>query len=184
MGAVKEGKNTMIGGRPASQVERDLWNPRFSEKISLLPAQEYDGTVLAQWRELLRLSDSWSRNREAMQARFLWINVLVSAALFGALALPGAPHMVVWGAVHLTLFGLLFLWLDLLASLQVLQSSKFEVIEAVEEALPARAMVKAEWSAMMRKDYTSLSKLGRFHAALFLWAYAATFLIGAWERWG
>ena len=183
--AILKGKNNVIGlgRRPATEVERALWNPMYARKGSLLPNDSAIPAVHQMWDRLVFLSDQWSQRAQDLNARH---TLLHSAALAGILAwmAQGPPgSLAPWIVAHLAALGLLSVWHESIGSFQVLSASKLDVLEAVEEALPAKPMVKAEWSVMRKRKYVTFSTLNRAVPLLFCLCYLLTLAGGIWAWW-
>lgn len=162
------------------EVRRTLWPDGQPPSSSTLDS-EARGALLEQYRAYVEGADRISARRGTANAFFLTLNTsLVSA--WGLLweRTAGGPALalvVPWFA----LVAQCLAWFWILRSYRQLNTAKYVVVGALEEALPASPWWRAEWAALGEgrdpRRYWPLSHVEQLVPALFAVAYTAGFAL-------
>lgn len=147
------------------ELKEALWNPS---------AQGGDaGLVFEQYRLCVQMADNTSERREKANKFFLALNGAVAAAAVPALGeypdFFGAWQSVLTWAVLLVV---VCCWGQIIRSYRKLNEAKFRVIGELEERLPARPYVKAEWGLLQEGGKRSAYWPLTFLEGKIPWAFA------------
>ena len=127
-----------------NEIKEALWNPAFQNQNT--------DVILAQYKLYIEMIDNVSERREKSNNFFLILNgaiITTMASLIGKY-----PNFFgKWQLLLLliVLIGELYYWKQIIKSYEKLNQAKFQVVEELEEKLPARPYVKAEWKCVLKE---------------------------------
>ncbi|GGY00863.1 RipA family octameric membrane protein [Streptomyces minutiscleroticus] len=142
---------------------------------------QYQSAVIEQYKLCVEMADRVSARRNLANTFFLTLNSGLVAA-FGAWRSGrsgnGLPVLLLLAGL-VVLLGVCAAWWFTVRSYRQLNEGKFKVIEALEERLPARAFVAAEWNALEKgqnwRVYLPLVHVERWIPLTFALAYVLGF---------
>jgi hypothetical protein len=154
-----------------------LWNTAINTDTYRGSAEKYQATILEQYKLCVEMADRISARRALANAFFLTLNsVLITSAGTGRIALAHCPR----GWLAIGLVGALAqcgTWVLLLRSYRQLNSTKFGVIAALEQRLPAAPFSRAEWQSLGSgrswRTHLPLTRVERWLPVLFAVGYLA-----------
>ncbi|WAL74384.1 hypothetical protein OU787_24530 [Kitasatospora sp. YST-16] len=154
-----------------------LWNGKVSAASYREEETVYRAAVLEQYKLCVEMADRVSARRNLANTFFLTLHSGLLVFLGTWLSqehrrsVPAALVVV----AALVLVGMCAAWWFTLRAYQQLNRGKFQVIGALEERLPARAFVAAEWRALGEgrdwRVYLPLGRVERWVPVLFALAY-------------
>ncbi|MEU5397610.1 RipA family octameric membrane protein [Streptomyces tibetensis] len=160
-----------------AEIGDSLWNDDIGASDYRDSTASYHAAVFEQYKLCVEMADRVSARRNLANTFFLTLHSSLLVFLGAWLSHEDhrtAPVVVVLVAL-LVLLGMCATWWFTVRSYQQLNRGKFEVIGALEERLPARTFVVAEWRALGEgKDwrvYLPLNRVERWIPLLFAVAY-------------
>jgi hypothetical protein len=137
------------------------------------------GAAVEQYKLILQTTESLEERRQALHTFFMSINSLFLAAIgvVGNISLDSPAAGI--GVVLLGLTGAVLSasWRQQVLSHGRVTSSKWEVINSFEDALPSRPFC-AEWQALQRREYRSFTDVEASVPAVFFVLYAISVVVG------
>lgn len=126
--------------------------------------------ILAQWQTCVEMASDTSQRRDSMNNIFMSLNIAIMAAT-----------AFVWDikSILLLISGVIvcILWLLLIRNYKLLNTAKFEVINSLEEQLPALPY-KSEWNLLKKnKKYCDSTKLEKILPITFICLYGIAIFI-------
>ena len=162
-------------------ISHSLWNEDINAENFRDPVVAYHASVFEQYKLCVEMADRVSARRNLANTFFLTLHSTLLVFLGSWLSqehhrrTPIALEL----AALLVLLGMCATWWLTVRSYQQLNRGKFEVIGALEERLPARAFVAAEWRALGEgrdwRVYLPLNRVERWIPVLFAAAYLMGF---------
>ena len=163
-------------GTDGVDLSRSTWNWDLHEYDFAPDSEKYRSTVLDQYKLYVEMADRASARRSLTNGFFLTLNVAVLTTLVATIPRQGFSSK--W-----LIFPLLVLlieclaWFMLMKSYRLLNSAKYQVVAAMEKALPARPY-SAEWDLVLSrsgsKRYWRLTLLEQWIPS----AFAALYVLG------
>jgi hypothetical protein len=162
-------------------ISDSLWNEDVDESDYRDTTASYHAAVFEQYKLCVEMADRVSARRNLANTFFLTLH----SGLFAFLGawLSGDHHdrvpVVLLLAALVVLLGMCATWWFTVRSYHQLNKGKFAVIGALEERLPARAFVAAEWRALAEgqdwRVYLPLNHVERWIPLLFAGGYVVGF---------
>ncbi|MFC8125722.1 hypothetical protein [Streptomyces sp. NPDC057302] len=164
-----------------AEISDALWNDGIGAQDYGDAKATYHAAVFDQYKLCVEMADRVSARRNLANTFFLTLHTALFA-FFGAW-LSQQPNrqvpVVLAVAALLVLLGMCVTWWFTVRSYHQLNRGKFAVIGALEERLPARTFVAAEWRALGEgrdwRVYLPLNKVERWIPVLFAGAYVLGF---------
>ncbi|MGW2488345.1 RipA family octameric membrane protein [Streptomyces sp. NPDC001606] len=158
-----------------------LWNEAIDADHYRDTAATYQAAIFEQYKLCVEMADRVSARRNLANTFFLTLHS--GLLVFLGTWLSQEHHrrfpVALAFAALLVLLGMCAAWWITVRSYQQLNKGKFEVIGALEERLPARAFVAAEWGALGEgrdwRVYLPLGRVERWVPLLFAVAYLLGF---------
>ena len=159
------------------KIKEALWNPSVQENDVKL--------IFEQYRLCVQMADNISERREKMNKFFLALNGAIIAVAVPMLNEYEHPIDICISflqsfPVLFVLIAVAYYWRTSISSYGKLNEAKFQVIGELEERLPARPYVKAEWGLLQqgkkRSVYQPLTFLESNMLLLFAFLYLALFV--------
>jgi hypothetical protein len=160
-------------GSTPEPIERDLFptgKPSRDEEVT---------AVVEQYKLMLQTTESLEARRQALHTFFMSINSLLLAAI-GVIGKESLDTPAVGvGVVLLGLTGAVLSasWQQQIVSHGGVLASKWDVLNHIEEALPARPFC-AEWQALQRRQYRSFTEIECRVPRTFIALYALSIATG------
>ena len=125
--------------------------------------------ILAQWQTCVEMANSVSQRRDAMNNIFITLDLAIVAAV-----------SFVWNmkSIFLLIAGLVLcvIWMLFIRNFKLLNDTKFQVINQLEDKLPA-APFADEWKKLkLNKKYMDGTKLEKALPVTFIILYVATII--------
>lgn len=168
-----------------AEISDTLWNEDVGANSYRDTGATYRNAVFEQYKLCVEMADRVSARRNLANTFFLTLHsgLLVFLGTWLSQEHHRRAPVVLSLAALLVLLGMCATWWFTLRSYQQLNKGKFAVIGALEERLPARAFVAAEWRALDEgqdwRVYVPLSRVERWVPLLFASAYILGFVAGA-----
>ncbi|MFB0620221.1 hypothetical protein [Streptomyces sp. AGS-58] len=162
-------------------ISDSLWNEDISAENFRASAATYHASIFEQYKLCVEMADRVSARRNLANTFFLTLHstLLVFLSTWLSQERHGRTPVALALAALLVLLGMCATWWLTVRSYQQLNRGKFEVIGALEERLPARAFVAAEWRALGEgrdwRVYLPLNRVERWIPVLFAVAYLLGF---------
>ncbi|MFJ6615507.1 hypothetical protein ACIQPT_35110 [Streptomyces sp. NPDC091289] len=168
-----------------ANISDSLWNDEIGAEDYHDAKAAYHAAIFEQYKMCVEMADRVSARRNLANTFFLTLHTGLLAFLGSWLSQEGhreAP-LVLALAVLLVLLGMCVTWWFTVRSYHQLNRGKFEVIGALEERLPARTFVAAEWRALREgrdwRIYLPLNRVERWIPLLFAGTYVLGFVATA-----
>ncbi|GAA3160286.1 MULTISPECIES: RipA family octameric membrane protein [Streptomyces] len=164
-----------------SEISESLWNDDIGASAYREEAGSYQSAVLEQYKLYVEMADRVSARRNLANTFFLTLNSALVASLGAWLSGAKRPDLPVpaLAAGLLVMLAVCTAWWSTVRSYRQLSRGKFAVIEALEERLPARAFVSAEWKVLGEgrnwRVYLPLVHVERWIPLIFAVAYVFGF---------
>ena len=127
-------------------------------------------TYLTQWQTCVEMANSTSQRRDAMNNIFVTVNLALMATVSFVFDLKSI-FILIAGIV------LCILWIAFIRNFKLLNKAKFEVIQELEEHLPASPF-RDEWKKLaMMKKYMEGTKLEKVLPWLFIVLYGIAIIV-------
>jgi hypothetical protein len=159
------------------EIRDRLWTADAQAELYDGDAAAYQAAVLEQYKLYVEMADRVSQRRGLANTFFLTLNSGVFT-LIGVVWEDRAEGAAWWLVFPLiALLGQCAAWSVLVRSYRTLNAAKYQVIEALEERLPASPYAKGEWVALNEvRTYRPLSQVENWIPALFAGIYLAGFV--------
>jgi hypothetical protein len=162
-------------------ISDSLWNEEINRENFRDPVATYHASVFEQYKLCVEMADRVSARRNLANTFFLTLHTALIAFLGTWLSQEHHREVpvVLALAALLLLLGMCVTWWFTVRSYHQLNRGKFEVIGVLEERLPARTFVAAEWRALGEgrdwRVYLPLNRVERWIPLLFAGAYVLGF---------
>jgi hypothetical protein len=169
-----------------AEISELLWNDDIGASAYQEGTASYQAAVIEQYKLCVEMADRVAARRNLANTFFLTLNSALVAALGTWMSGAKRPDPPVLAAVAglLVVLAVCATWWFTVRSYRQLNWGKFKVIEALEERLPARAFVSAEWKILGEgrnwRVYTPLIHVERWIPVIFGVAYVLGFAALAW----
>ena len=124
----------------------------------------HEETILAQWQTCVEMANSVSQRRDTMNNIFVTVNLAIIAAV--SLTFEFRTIFILSAGIVLCV-----LWIFFIQNYKLLNSTKFKVIQQIEEKLPVTPF-KDEWKELKKnKIYKDGTKLETILPIMFIILY-------------
>ncbi|GAA2775727.1 hypothetical protein GCM10010521_62820 [Streptomyces rameus] len=164
-----------------AEIGDSLWNDGIGAEDYRDARAIYHAAIFEQYKLCVEMADRVSARRNLANTFFLTLHTALLAFLGAWLSQEHHREVpvVLALAALLVLLGMCVTWWFTVRSYHQLNRGKFEVIGALEERLPARTFVAAEWRALGEgrdwRVYLPLNRVERWIPLLFAGSYALGF---------
>lgn len=158
------------------EIGDQLWTGDAKAELYGDDAAAYQAAILEQYKIYVEMADRVSQRRGLANTFFLTLNTAIFTLV--GVFWENRPAGSEWWLV-LPLIAVLsqcYAWFALVRSYRTLNTAKFQVIEALEERLPASPYARGEWAALTEGKYRPLSQIETWVPALFGGVYLAGFV--------